>query len=306
MEQSTPLPPPEDDPAAPAADVTQFMKHRPRLFSLAYRMFGAASEAEDVVQEVYLRWAVADHAEIGNTEAWLTTVTVNLCRTQLVSARARRETYVGQWLPEPVPTGGGALGPLGTVEERESVSLAVLTAMERLSPVERAVFVLREAFGYSHAEIAEMLDLTVANCQQIFHRAGQRVRTGKQRFVVSAEHARTMIEKFLQAASTGDVEGLRELLADDVVSVADGGGKVVAAKIPVVGGDVVARYLSKLRRFLSPAARFEFTEINGDVGLVLYQDDAPFGVLVFDFDEVGVIAAVRTVVNPIKLGAITV
>ncbi|PKV79104.1 RNA polymerase ECF family sigma subunit [Nocardia fluminea] len=306
MEQSTPLPPPEDDPAAPAADVTAFMEHRPRLFSLAYRMFGAASEAEDVVQEVYLRWALADHAEIANIEAWLTTVTVNLCRTQLVSARARRETYVGQWLPEPVPTGGGALGPLGTVEERESVSLAVLTAMERLSPIERAVFVLREAFGYSHAEIAEMLDLTVANTQQIFHRAGQRVRTGKQRFVVSAEHARTMIEKFLQAASTGDVDGLRELLADDVVSVADGGGRVVAAKIPVVGGDVVARYLSKLRRFLGPTARFEFAEINGDVGLILIQDEIATGVLVFDFDEAGSIAAVRTVVNPIKLGAVTV
>ncbi|WP_245914498.1 RNA polymerase sigma-70 factor [Nocardia fluminea] len=282
------------------------MEHRPRLFSLAYRMFGAASEAEDVVQEVYLRWALADHAEIANIEAWLTTVTVNLCRTQLVSARARRETYVGQWLPEPVPTGGGALGPLGTVEERESVSLAVLTAMERLSPIERAVFVLREAFGYSHAEIAEMLDLTVANTQQIFHRAGQRVRTGKQRFVVSAEHARTMIEKFLQAASTGDVDGLRELLADDVVSVADGGGRVVAAKIPVVGGDVVARYLSKLRRFLGPTARFEFAEINGDVGLILIQDEIATGVLVFDFDEAGSIAAVRTVVNPIKLGAVTV
>ncbi|MFE5477068.1 RNA polymerase sigma-70 factor [Nocardia sp. NPDC056541] len=304
MEQSTPPPPPED-PAAPASDITEFLEHRPRLFSLAYRMFGAASEAEDVVQEVYLRWALADHAEIANTEAWLTTVTVNLCRTQLVSARARRETYVGQWLPEPVPTGGGALGPLGTVEERESVSLAVLTAMERLSPIERAVFVLREAFGYSHAEIAEMLDLTVANTQQIFHRAGQRVRTGKQRFVVSAEHARTMIEKFLQAASTGDVAGLRELLADDVVSVADGGGRVVAAKIPVVGGDVVARYLSNLRRFLSPKSRFEFTEINGDVGLILIQDEIPAGVLVFDFDEAGSIAAVRTVVNPIKLGAIT-
>ncbi|MFD3592648.1 RNA polymerase sigma-70 factor [Nocardia sp. NPDC058640] len=284
----------------------EFMEHRPRLFSLAYRMFGAASEAEDAVQEVYLRWALADRGEIDNPEAWLTTVTVNLCRTQLVSARARRETYVGQWLPEPVPTGGGALGPLGTVEERESVSLALLTAMERLSPVERAVFVLREAFGYPHAEIAGMLELTEANTQQIFHRAGQRVRTGKQRFVVSAEHARTMIEKFLQAASTGDVGGLRELLADDVVSIADGGGKVVAAKIPVVGGDVVARYLSKLRRFLGPTARFDFAEINGDVGLILIQDEVPTGVLVFDFDEAGAIATVRTVVNPVKLSAVMV
>ncbi|MBC7304764.1 MAG: RNA polymerase sigma-70 factor [Nocardia sp.] len=293
-----------ENPAAPAADNTVFLEHRPRLFSLAYRMFGAAGEAEDAVQEVYVRWALADRAEITNPEAWLTTVTVNLCRTQLVSARARRETYVGQWLPEPVPTGGGALGPLATVEERESVSLAVLTAMERLSPIERAVFVLREAFGYSHAEIAQMLDLSVANTQQIFHRAGQRVRTGKQRFVVSAEHARTMIEKFLQAASTGDVDGLRELLADDVVSIADGGGKVVAAKRPVVGGDVVARYLAKLSRFLGPTARFDFDEINGDVGLVLFQDDAPFGVLVFDFDEAGAIVAVRTIVNPAKLAAL--
>ncbi|MFE3544194.1 RNA polymerase sigma-70 factor [Nocardia sp. NPDC059177] len=286
--------------------VDEFLAHRPRLFSLAYRMFGAATEAEDAVQEAYLRWALADRADIVNPEAWLTTVTVNLCRTQLVSARARRETYVGQWLPEPLPTGDGALGPLATVEERESLSLAVLTAMERLSPVERAVFVLREAFGYSHAEIADMLELTVANSQQIFHRAGQRVRTGKQRFVVSAEHARTMIEKFLHAATTGDVAGLRTLLADDVVSIADGGGRVVAAKRPVVGGDVVARYLSNLRRFLNATSRFEFAEINGETALILIQDDVPAGVLVFDFDEAGTIAAVRTVVNPVKLAAVTV
>ncbi|MFC6013543.1 RNA polymerase sigma-70 factor [Nocardia lasii] len=284
--------------------VAEFIGHRQRLFSLAYRMFGAATEAEDVVQEVYLRWAAADRGEIGNAEAWLTTVTVNLCRTQLVSARARRETYVGQWLPEPVPTGGGALGPLDSVEERESVSLALLTAMERLSPIERAVFVLREAFGYPHAEIAAMLDLTESNAQQIFHRAGQRVRTGKQRFVVSADHARTMIEKFLLAATTGDVAGLRELLADDVVSIADGGGKVVAAKRPVVGGEVVARYLSNLRRFLSPTVRFDFLEINGELSLALFDADAAYGVLAFDFDEAGAIAAVRTVVNPAKLAAV--
>ncbi|MEV6214992.1 RNA polymerase sigma-70 factor [Nocardia sp. NPDC051833] len=284
-------------------EVEEFLGHRARLFALAYRMFGAAGEAEDVVQEVYLRWAAADRAEIGNTEAWLTTVTVNLCRTALVSARARRETYVGPWLPEPVPTGRGALGPLETVEARESISLALLTAMERLSPIERAVFVLREAFGYPHAEIAAMLDLTEANSQQILHRASGRVRTGKQRFAVPAAHARTLIDRFLLAASTGDLTALRALLADDVVSTADGGGKITAARRPVHGGDPVARYLVGLNKFLTPASSFSVDEINGEPALVVRADGVvASSVMLFELDADGRVDAIRIVVNPDKLG----
>ncbi|MEU3009683.1 RNA polymerase sigma-70 factor [Nocardia asteroides] len=283
--------------------VAEFMVHRPRLFALAYRMFGAASEAEDAVQDTYLRWADADRAEIANPEAWLTTVTVNLCRSALVSARARRETYVGPWLPEPVPTGAGALGPLETVEARESVSLALLTALERLNPVERAVFVLREAFGYPHADIAAMLDLTEANSQQILHRASARVRTGKQRFTVPTAHARELIDRFLLAAATGDVTALRALLAADVVSTADGGGNVTAARRPVRGGDLVARYLLGLTKFLTPASSFSVDEINGEPALVVRADGmVASSVMLFDLDGDGLVDAIRIVVNPDKLG----
>ncbi|MBW0275702.1 RNA polymerase subunit sigma-24 [Nocardia sp. MH4] len=284
-------------------EVDEFLRHRSRLFGLAYRMFGAATEAEDIVQEVYLRWAAANPAGIENAEAWLTAVTVNLCRTWLVSARARRETYVGPWLPEPVPTGGGALGPLETVEARESISLALLTAMERLSPIERAVFVLREAFGYPHAEIAAMLDLTEANSQQILHRASERVRTGKRRFAVPESHARTLIDRFLLAAGTGDVTALRAMLADDVVSTADGGGKITAARRPVRGGDLVARYLIGLNKFLTPASSFSVAEINGELALVVRADGVvASSVMLFELDADSRVDAIRIVVNPDKLG----
>ncbi|MDO3648861.1 RNA polymerase sigma-70 factor [Nocardia mangyaensis] len=286
-----------------SGEVGEFLRHRPRLFALAYRMLGAAGEAEDAVQEVYLRWDAADRAAIDNPEAWLTTVTVNLCRTWLGSARARRETYVGPWLPEPVPTGDGALGPLETVEARESVSLALLTALERLNPVERAVFVLREAFGYPHGEIAAMLGLTEANSQQILHRASQRVRAGERRFAVPAEQARALIDRFLAAAATGDVIGLRTMLADDVVAMADGGGKVNAARRPVAGAEHVARYLVGLTRFLTPASTFGVDEINGEPALLVREDGVvPSSVLFFEVDAEGKVAAVRIVVNPDKLG----
>ncbi|WP_278261713.1 RNA polymerase sigma-70 factor [Nocardia sp. AG03] len=283
-----------------SATVTEFLTHRPRLFGLAYRMFGAATEAEDVVQEAYLRWSAADRARIADAEAWLTTVTMNLCRTALVSARARRETYVGPWLPEPVPT--GALGPLESLEERESVSIALLTAMERLNPVERAVFVLREAFGYPHAEIATMLDLTEANSQQILHRASTRLRAGKPRFPVPEDRARALIEQFLRAASEGDVAGLRTLLTDDVMSMADGGGKVTAARRPVTGPELVARYLIGLARHLTPESAVTLDRINGELALVVRADGVlPTAVMLFDLAEHGGVEVVRIVVNPDKL-----
>ncbi|MGW5315834.1 RNA polymerase sigma-70 factor [Nocardia thailandica] len=280
-----------------------FLDAGSRLFSLAYRMLGSASEAEDIVQEVFLRWADADRGGIVNADAWLTTVAVNLCRNELVSARARRERYVGPWLPEPVPTGDGRLGPLDTAQQRDDVSLALLTAMERLAPVERAVFVLRSAFGYPHREIADMLDLTEANAQQIFHRAGERVRSGRPRFPVPPERARAVLDRFLLATATGDVSALRSLLADDVVSTADGGGQVTAARRPVVGADLVARYLLGLRRMLTPTATLAFEEVNGsDRVLVMRDAGAVTGVVdvTLDGDR---IAAIRFVVNPRKLAA---
>src|SRR5919205_2950320 len=164
-----------------ASDVDRFEASRPRLEAIAYRLLGSAGEAEDVVQETFLRWHAADVDRIETPEAWLTKVLTNICLNRLTSARVRRETYVGQWLPEPVFAGDRMLGPSDTVEQRESVSIAMLTLMERLSAKERAVYVLREAFGYSHGEIAEVLDLTEANCQQIYRRAKQHLAADRRR-----------------------------------------------------------------------------------------------------------------------------
>ncbi|WP_067852076.1 RNA polymerase sigma-70 factor [Nocardia shimofusensis] len=275
-----------------------FEAHRRRLFALAYRMLGSATEAEDAVQETYLRWDGVDRTGIRSAEAWLTTAVVNLCRTWLVSARARRESYVGPWLPEPVPT--SELGPLETVELRESVSLALLTALERLNPLERAVFVLREAFGYPHREIAEMLEVSEAASQQALHRATQRVRLDRSRFEVSGAHARQMLERFLHAASTGDVERLRHLLSADATATADGGGVVSAARRPVHGADHVARYLIGLFRKQVPGMAFDIEEINAAPALVVRLGGAPMLVVGIDVAD-GQVDAVRLLVNPDKL-----
>lgn len=278
----------------------EFVAHRPRLFALAYRMLGSAGEAEDAVQETYLRWDAADRSRIRSAEAWLTTVLVNQCRTWLVSARARRETYVGPWLPEPVPTERGELGPLETVEERELVSFALLTALERLTPIERAVFVLREAFGYAHREIADMLTITETNSQQIYRRAGQRVREGRARFDISTEYAGELIKRFLKAARNGDIESLEQMLTADVTSIADGGGQINAARRPVVGAKKVARYLAGLFRWEVPGMEVRIEEINGAPAAVARVDGVPLLVAGLEFVD-GAIAALRLVVNPEKL-----
>ncbi|WP_084654208.1 RNA polymerase sigma-70 factor [Nocardia altamirensis] len=280
--------------------VREFVGHRPRLFALAYRMLGSAAEAEDAVQETYLRWDAADRSRIRAAEAWLTTVLVNHCRTELVSARARRETYAGPWLPEPVPTAHGELGPLETVEEREQVSLALLTALERLTPVERAVFVLREAFGYAHREIADMLTISESNSQQIFRRAGIRVREGRARFDIPPEHAGELIQRFLKAARNGDLEALEEMLTADVVSTADGGGQVNAARRPVVGAKQVARYLAGLFRWEVPGWEIRVEEVNGAPAAVARIEGAPLAVVAVEFVG-GAVATLRLVVNPEKL-----
>ncbi|MGA9309797.1 MAG: sigma-70 family RNA polymerase sigma factor, partial [Pseudonocardiaceae bacterium] len=206
----------------------EFLDQRPRLFSLAYRMLGEAGEAEDVVQDAYLRWAGAARAEIAYPPAWLTKVVTNLCLNRLTSERARRETYVGSWLPEPVLTADGALDPLGTVEQRDSVSLALLRLMERLTPTERAVFVLREAFAYSHRQIAGFLDVSEANSRQLHGRARQRLGAARPRFEPDRAQWHRLVERFLAAAQGGDAAELRELLAADATATADGGGKVGA------------------------------------------------------------------------------
>ncbi|WP_460697569.1 RNA polymerase sigma-70 factor [Nocardia thraciensis] len=282
------------------AGLAEFERHRSRLFALAYRMLGAAGEAEDAVQEAYLRWEGTDRAEVRSAEAWLTTVVVNLCRTWLDSARSRRETYTGPWLPEPVPTGRGELGPLESAEQRDLVSMAVLTLLERLSPVERAVFVLREAFDYAHREIADMLELTEANSQQLYSRARRRVRSERTRFEAPPEQARELFERFLTAARTGDVAALERTFTADIVAVADGGGKITAARRPIAGATKVARYLAGLFHREIPGLALTVEEINGAPAAVARVNG---GVLVVGLADLSgnQISTVRLILNPDKL-----
>ncbi|WP_306365122.1 RNA polymerase sigma-70 factor [Nocardia sp. CC227C] len=283
-----------------AEGLAEFERQRGRLFALAYRMLGSASEAEDAVQETYLRWDAADRTAVRAAEAWLTTVVVNLCRTWLDSARARRETYVGPWIPEPVHTGGGELGPLESAEQRELVSLAFLTMLERLTPAERAVFVLREAFGYPHREIAEMLELTEANSQQLYRRAAQRVREQRPRFAAAPGQVRELLSRFLAAARSGDVAALESLFAADIVSVADGGGKVSAARRPIVGASRVARYILGLMAQEIEGLTIGIEEVNGIAAVVVRVDGVVLLVLGADVSEER-IHALRLVLNPDKL-----
>ena len=273
-----------------------FEGHRQRLFAVAYRLLGSAAEAEDAVQDTYLRWHAADQDEIREPAAWLTKVLTNLCLTRLTSARARRESYIGPWLPEPLLT---AYTPLDTAELRESVSMAFLLLMERLTPAERAVFVLREAFEYSHREIADVLDLTEANCQQLYHRAKQRVAQDRPRFDADGERKLRITKNFLVAARSGDMAALEGMLAQDVVAWADGGGKTTAARRPIMGRAQVVRYLGWLGTEIE-GLRIDLTEVNGEPGILVLLNGELRLVITLQVVD-GLITDFRAVVNPDKL-----
>ncbi len=288
-------------------DVDRFESARPRLEAIAYRLLGSASEAEDAVQETFLRWQGTDVGRIEVPEAWLTKVLTNLCLNQLTSARARRETYVGQWLPEPLLDGDPMLGPADTAEQRESVSYAVLALLERLSPNERAVYVLREAFDYPHREIAEILDITEAASQQILHRAKKHVADGKARTEIDEAAARRVIDEFLAAATTGRTEPLIRLLTQDAVAIGDGGGKIPARAKAFEGALAVAKFMrglfkpSKAKRDLAGgSAELYATTANGEPALVAVVDGRVIGVMCLEITPEG-IAAFRNQVNPDKL-----
>ncbi|MCX5141567.1 RNA polymerase sigma-70 factor [Streptomyces sp. NBC_00338] len=288
-------------------DVERFETSRPRLEAIAYRLLGSATEAEDAVQDTFLRWQAADVDRIEVLEAWLTKVLTNVCLNQLTSARARRETYVGEWLPEPLLAGDPMLGPADTAEQRDSVSYAVLTLMERLSPNERAVYVLREAFGYPHREIAEILDLTEAATQQIFHRAKKRLAHGRPRTGIDEAAARRIVEEFLAAATTGRTEPLVRLLTEDAVAIGDGGGKVPARAKAFEGAVAVATFMrglfkpSKAKRDIAGGSpEVHTTTANGLPAVVAVVDGRVIGVMCLEITAEG-IAAFRNQVNPDKL-----
>ncbi|HEX4656933.1 MAG TPA: RNA polymerase sigma-70 factor [Streptosporangiaceae bacterium] len=283
-----------------AGPACEFEEQRARLFGLAYRLLGSAADAEDVVQDTYVRWSGADQAAIVAPPAWLARVATNLCLNRLASARARREVYIGPWLPEPVLTSDGTLGPMESAAQRDSVSLALLVLLERLTPAERAVFVLREAFGYGYRDIAAILGLSEVNCRQLHRRVRQRLPAATSRFAPDRGQWRDLVDRFLAAARDGDLLGLERLLAADVTAWADGGGKVVAARRPVLGRARVARYLAGITRF-GAGLQISVAEVNGAPAVLGTRAGTLAGVLVLEVSG-DQITAVRLMSNPDKLG----
>ncbi|WP_394435593.1 RNA polymerase sigma-70 factor [Streptomyces sp. SGAir0957] len=287
---------PADGPDATA----EFERHRPRMFGLAYRMLGSAEEAQDVVQDAYLRFAGTEPGSIGHLGGWLAKVVTNLCLNRLTSARVRREQYAGPWLPEPVLTAGGTLGPLESAEQRDSVSAALLVLLERLTPTERAVYVLREAFAYGYREIAGVLDLGEANCRQLYRRATARIGEPGARFEPSERVRRELAEAFVGAAREGDLAALEKVLTADVVWWSDGGGKVSAARKPVGGRVKVLRFLAGIAERYLVGARLTVAEINGEPGIVALLGGRLLAVVTFEVRG-GLVMAAHTVLNPDKL-----
>ncbi|WP_438295211.1 RNA polymerase sigma-70 factor [Streptomyces sp. HUAS TT7] len=278
----------------------EFEDHRQVLLGLAYRLLGSVWDAEDVVQDAYLRWSRVDRDGIRDARGFLITVVSRLAIDQLRSARVTREAYVGPWLPEPVAT--DVLGPLDTAELRDTVAYATVHLMERLSPPERAVFVLREAFQLPYEEIAGVVDASVANCRQMYSRAGRHLAAGRDRFPLSDDEHAKLLSRFLDAAAGGDLSALAELLAEDVVAWSDGGGKVRAALRPVMGrGKVLAFLTGLLNRY--PLESFELVDINGGPALSITADgQRQIGLIAFRDGLIGTIYSIR---NPDKLTHLT-
>ncbi|MER6538152.1 RNA polymerase sigma-70 factor [Streptomyces sp900105755] len=289
----------ESSPARSDLDeaVSAFVQYRARLFGIAYRVLGSVAEAEDVVQEVWLRWQKTDRSVVLSPVAFLSSATTRLAINVAQSARVRRETYIGPWLPEPVDTG---CDPEVGAQRAEALELALLLVLEKLSPTERAAYVLREAFDYSYPEIAEILQLSVVNVRQIVSRSRKRL-AGEPRSSVDALEHRRLLDAFVSAASTGDVASLEAVLAPDVVSLSDGNGLRGAARVPVVGPARVANLATATRRFWQ-GADLRLVEANGRTGVMIYRDGSPTTILTIAASREG-IRRVMWVFNPGKIAA---
>jgi RNA polymerase sigma-70 factor (TIGR02957 family) len=285
-----------------------YLEFRPLMFSIAYRMTGSVSDAEDIVQEAFVRLtrALRDGAQVTSPKAYLATITTRLAISHLRSARVRREAYVGAWLPEPLVTDELAPAtvpdPAERAEMSDSLSMAFLVLLESLTPTERAVFLLREVFGYEYAEIAEITGKSEPNCRQIFTRARHHVDEGKPRFEASREQRDEVARRFFDAAAGGDLNGLLELLAPDVVTIGDGGGKGQATREPLHGSERVARFLLGLYRRAEKDGTYAVSAlVNGQPGAVVYDAEGRVAsVFALDIAD-GLVQAVRSVVNPDKL-----
>jgi RNA polymerase sigma-70 factor (ECF subfamily) len=267
-------------------DVDAFEQYRRLLFAIAYRMVGTAMEAEDIVQEAYLRYRSAPATRIDNLKAYLTTITTRLCLDYLKAAQTQRQSYVGIWLPEPTlgdealaePSTIGASAqpvdpapsPAEVITQQESISMAFLVILEQLSPVERAVLLLRGVFDYDYPEIATMLGKSEANCRQIFHRAQAQVHAQRPRFEVAPETHATLVNRFMEAVQGGDLDGLLHMLTEDVTFASDGGGKAIAVLNKLMSPAKVARFFMTLATKGAGQYTVATRQINGRLGVLLY------------------------------------
>jgi RNA polymerase sigma-70 factor (TIGR02957 family) len=287
--------------------VDEFQSYRPLLFSIAYRMLGSASDAEDVLQDAWVRSADAQPSDLRSPKSWLTTVVSRLCLDRLKSARATREQYIGPWLPEPVLTAAEER-PDAMLQRHESVTLAFLVLLETLSPEERAVFLLKEVFEYSHDEIAGMLEMTAANARQILHRARERITERRPRFTGDPDAKRAMAERFVAALAANDPQTLTGLLADDVGFWGDGGGKVTAAKRPLSGREAVLNLLQGFHRVaavqgLWPKVSIRVIDVNFEPAVEMRIGGRLDSIYALEIDD-GAIHAIRAIRNPDKLAFI--
>lgn len=281
-----------------------FNADRPRLFSIAYRMLGSASDAEDVLQDAWVRYAAADASTIRSPQAFATTIVTRLCLDRLKSARATREQYVGPWLPEPVLT-REMDSPEATLERAESVTLAFLVLLEKLSPEERAVFLLKDVFEYDHAEIGEILGISSANSRQLLHRARTALAQGRPRRAGTPESRRAMAERFAQAFATGDAAALASMLASDAGMWADGGGKAAAARRPLLGREAIVSFLVGIHRIGEASgmirdASLVIEDVNSEPALILRVGARLESIFVLSVED-DAITGIRVVRNPDKL-----
>jgi RNA polymerase sigma-70 factor, ECF subfamily len=276
-----------------------FKKHRPRVFGIAYRMLGTRDDAEDILQEAYIRWHKADAEEIETPEAWLVTVVSRLSIDRLRKASVERETYIGPWLPEPILTGPS---PAEEMEMASDLSIAFLVMLERLSPIERAVFLLHDIFDRGYDEIAGIVGKSEAAARQMIHRARERVRRDKTRFKADEADRRRLVRQFAAATAAADENALLGLFAEDVMLMSDGGGIVNAAKKVVYGRKRLANLFSVTTRKYDVKIEFFLSEVNGELGVVTFVNDVIEGVNTFDVES-GKITALYRVMNPEKLRA---
>lgn len=279
--------------------VAVFTAVRPRLFGIAYRMLGSASEAEDIVQEAWIRWQGTDRSVVENPPAFLATTTTRLAINVLQSARSRRETYIGPWLPEPVDTSND---PTLGAERTEALSVAVLVMLERLNPTERAAYVLREAFAYSYAQICEIVEVSEVAARQLVSRARKRLE-GRSRREVPAEEQRRLLSAFLTAAQSGELDELERLFAEDIVSYSDGGGVVRASKFPVRGRKTVAKFVRAFHTHFWNGVDVDEATTNGQPSVLLSRDGTVFAVLSLVASTDG-IDQLLWMMNPHKLAAV--